>query len=103
MRLLWEVYSLRFRQSMFQRGSGSVNYRENAAIAAHARRISGDRKDNSHILLYQVYQSACEPAVFFSNRMASVSRVSGVSGVLGIMEQIPSKLLHLILELQSLF
>jgi len=45
-------------------------------------RISGDRKDNSHILLFQVYQvyqvcqSACKPAVFFSNRMLSVSSVS---------------------------
>ena len=64
------------RQPESREGAGSVNYRENAAIAAHAIRISGDRKDNSHILLYQAYQSECEPAVFFSNRMASVSGVS---------------------------
>ena len=62
-----------------------MNFREDAAIAAHAMRISGDRKDNSHILLFQVYQvyqvcqSACKPAVFFSNRMLSVSSVSSVS------------------------
>ena len=58
-----------------------MNYCEHAAIAAHAIRISCNCKDNSPILLYQVYQSACEPAVFFSNRMARVTRVSGVSGV----------------------
>ncbi len=56
-----------------------MNYHENAAIAAHAIRISCNCKDNSPILLYQVYQSACEPAVFFSNRMARVSGVSPVS------------------------
>jgi len=68
-----------------------VNYHENAAIAAHAIRISCNCKDNSPILLYQVYQSACEPAVFFSNRMARVSGVSGVSGVSPVSDKFESK------------
>ena len=46
-----------------------------------------------------MYQSACEPAVLFSNRMPSVS---SVSGVLGIMEQIESKLLHFIFGVAEL-
>ena len=48
----------------------------------HVMRISGGREDKSRTLLYQVYRvyrAACEPAVFFSNRMSRVSRVSGVS------------------------
>src|SRR6266487_2265658 len=73
----------------------------------HVMRISGGREDKSRTLLYQVYQvyrAACEPAVFSSNRMsrvsrvsdkfewkwltvARVSRVSRVSGVSGVSEK----------------